>query len=277
MLPCMPSRRTLAIALTAGCLVAALSGCASGSGAGGTADGSGSTPSATAEPAAEQPTPPSEQCGDTGVDSTAMLLPVGEAQFDVGVAGSGTTTVIFAHQRNQDECGFWPYASTLAEQGVQVLLVNNCGYGATACPSGANHVVDAGADAILAAAEWAREQGAERVVVVGASMGGTAAIVAGGRDGDAGLLDGVADLSGPISFRSYDATDDAPALTAPLFLAVAPDDSTVTVDELQQLADATASEDVTIVGDGVGHGWAMLTTGTAFNAFADRLTAFVTG
>ncbi|MCD5346721.1 S9 family peptidase [Agromyces sp. S2-1-8] len=272
----MPSRRTLAIALTVGCLVAALSACAGGPGGGGGAT-SGADASATAEPAAEQPTPPSEQCGDTGVESSAMLLPVGEALFDVGVAGSGTTTAIFAHQRNQDECGFWPYASSLAEQGVQVLLVNNCGYGATECPSGANHVVDDGADALLAAADWAREHGAERVVVIGASMGGTAAVVAGGRDGDAAVLDGVADLSGPISFRGYDSMDDAPALAAPLFLAVAPDDSTVSVDELQQLADASASDDVTIVGDGVGHGWAMLTTGTAFNEFADRLTAFVTG
>jgi len=272
----MSSRRPLAIALAVGCLVAALSGCAADSDP---TDGGPSTEASApaAADAATAPQPPSEQCGDTGVDSTAMLLPVGDAQFDVGVAGSGTTTVVFAHQRNQDECGFWPYASSLAEQGMQVLLVNNCGYGATECPSGANHVVDDGADAILAAADWARGQGAERVVAVGASMGGTAAIVAGGRDGADGRLDGVADLSGPISFRSYDSMDDAPGLTVPLFLAVAPDDTTVTVDELHQLADATASSDVTIVDDGVGHGWAMLTTGTAFNAFADQLTAFVTG
>lgn len=276
----MPTRRTPAIALVIGCLAAALSGCAGATGAGDpgeTAGGSGSTPAATADPAADAPTSPSDRCGDTGVESSAMRLPVGDARYDVGVAGEGTTTAIFAHQRNQDECGFWPYASTLAEQGVQVLLVNSCGYGETECPRNANHVVDDGADALLAAAEWAREQGAERVVVVGASMGGTAAIVAGGRDGADGLLDGVVDLSGPIAFRGYDSLGDAPALSAPLLLAVAPDDTSVGIDELQQLADATASDDVTIIGDGVGHGWAMLTTGTAFNAFAERVTAFITG
>lgn len=276
----MSSRRTLAVALLIGCLAAALSGCAAGTGAGPSQIPGGSPGSDAADAtaaSAEAPTSPSERCGDTGVDSSAMWLPVGDARFDVGVAGSGTTTAVFAHQRNQDECGFWPYASTLAEQGVQVLLVNSCGYGETECPRDANHVVDAGADAILAAAEWAREQGAERVVAVGASMGGTAAVVAGGRDGGAGLLDGVVDLSGPISFRGYDSLDDAPGLTAPLLLAVAPGDTSVSVDELQQLADATSSDEVTVVGDGVGHGWAMLTTGTAFNVFADRVTTFITG
>ncbi|MFF2494878.1 alpha/beta hydrolase family protein [Agromyces sp. NPDC058064] len=276
----MPSRRTpaIALALTLGCLVAALSGCAAGSDPGGAAaSDEAAAPASPADAAPSEPLPPSERCGDTGVESTAMRLPVGDASFDVGVAGEGATTAIFAHQRNQDGCGFWPYASTLAERGVQVLLVNSCGYGETECPREANHVVDDGADAILAAAEWAREHGAERVVVVGASMGGTAAIVAGGRDGDDGVLDGVVDLSGPLAFRGYDSLDDAPALTAPILLAVAPDDTTVGVDELQQLADATASDDVTIIADGVGHGWAMLTTGTAFNAFADRVTAFITG
>ncbi|MFE6967529.1 alpha/beta hydrolase family protein [Agromyces sp. NPDC057679] len=270
----MPSRRTLAVALLLGCLAAALSGCAADPGAGASQTPGGSPGTGSS---AEAPASPSERCGDTGVDSSAMWLPVGDARFDVGVAGEGTTTAIFAHQRNQDECGFWPYASTLAEQGVQVLLVNSCGYGETECPRDANHVVDDGADAILAAADWAREQGAERVVVVGASMGGTAAVVAGGRDGGTGVLDGVVDLSGPLAFRGYDSMDDAPDLTAPLLLAVAPGDTSVDAGELQQLAGATASDDITIVTDGVGHGWAMLTTGTGFNDFADRVTAFVTG
>lgn len=270
----MSSRRTLAIALAVGCLAAALTGCAADPGAD-PSEAPGSSAGAAAS--AEAPAPPSARCGDTGVDSSAMWLPVGDARFDVGVAGEGTTTAIFAHQRNQDECGFWPYASSLAEQGVQVLLVNSCGYGETECPRDANHVVDAGADAILAAADWAREHGAERVVAVGASMGGTAAIVAGGRDDGTGVLDGVVDLSGPLAFRGYDSMEDAPDLTAPLLLAVAPDDTSVDVDELQQLADASASDDVTVIGDGVGHGWAMLTTGTEFNAFADRVTAFITG
>ncbi|GAA1791128.1 alpha/beta hydrolase family protein [Agromyces lapidis] len=273
----MSSRRTLAVALFLGCLAAALSGCAADPGSGSSQPPAASPNSSETGEAAAAPTSPSERCGDTGVDSSAMWLPVGDARFDVGVAGEGTTTAIFAHQRNQDACGFWPYASTLAEQGVQVLLVNSCGYGETECPRDANHVVDDGADAILAAAEWARQNGAERVVAVGASMGGTTAIVAGGRDGSAGLLDGVVDLSGPLSFRGYDSLDDAPALTAPLLLAVAPGDTSVGAAELQQLADATASDDVTVIDDGVGHGWAMLTTGTGFNDFADRVTTFITG
>jgi dienelactone hydrolase len=136
--------------------------------------------------------------------------------------------------------------------------------------------VSSGANAVLAASEYARENGATRVVVVGASMGGTAAMVAAGSDTD-GLLDAAADLSGPIEFSGVFASDYATNVTVPLFFAVSENDMAVTVDELENLGGQTASEQIRFT-PGIGHGWDMLFEGSgAQSAVATALVEFIQG
>jgi pimeloyl-ACP methyl ester carboxylesterase len=79
-----------------------------------------------------------------------------------------------------DQRSWWDFAGTLADEGYRVLTFDFRGY----CPGG-----DAGCSGstkdipkiwqdVVAAASYLREAGATRVMLIGASMGGTAALVA---------------------------------------------------------------------------------------------------
>ena len=165
-----------------------------------------------------------------------MWVTTDDGTFDVGVIGEGDVTAILVHQMNENACGWFPFAANLADKGVRVMLLNLCGYGETTCTGGS--LTGTGADAVLAAADWARENGAERVVVDGASIGGTTAMIAATNDAETGLLDGVADLSSPVVADGADLRRGAPSITIPTFLAVGPGDSVVSVSAMHEVADA---------------------------------------
>jgi fermentation-respiration switch protein FrsA (DUF1100 family) len=223
------------------------------------------------------PKPPSEACLGVAQDTSSMWLTTDDGRFDVGLIGEGDVTAILVHQLNANACGWFPYAAHLAEQGVRVMLLNLCGYGESECTD--SSLTGTGADAVLAAAEWARDDGAERVVVVGASIGGTTAMIAAANDGDDGLLDGVADLSSPITADGSDLRVGAPSIVIPAFLAVGPGDSVVSVTAMQGVAGALGSAEVTLLDTASGHGWDMLNgPGDASGqTVAELLTAFVLG
>jgi pimeloyl-ACP methyl ester carboxylesterase len=110
--------------------------------------------------------------------------------------GDGPVGVVFAHQIDGDQRDWWDLAATLAEDGYATLTLNMRGY----CPGdGAGCSQDGGtADAwrdLLAGARVLRGRGADRIVLVGASMGGTAAMLAVSRA--ASPVDGVITLSAP--------------------------------------------------------------------------------
>lgn len=75
---------------------------------------------------------------------------------------------------------------------------------------------------VLAAAAELESRGAEDVVVIGASKGGTAAIAAGAADGSG--IDGVVSLSAVASYQDTDAVRAAGSLAVPTLLVVAEDD-----------------------------------------------------
>ena len=180
-------------------------------------------------PAAEQALPktPTEACLGVAQETSSMWLTTDDGTFDVGLIGEGEVTAILVHQLDENSCGWFPFAANLADEGVRVMLLSLCGYGETECTGGS--LTGTGADAVLAAADWAREDGAERVVVAGASIGGTTAMVAATHDADTGLLDGVANLSSPVVADGSDIRRGAASITIPAFLAVGPGDSVVSV------------------------------------------------
>ncbi|MET0975953.1 MAG: hypothetical protein ABWX82_09825 [Leifsonia sp.] len=225
---------------------------------------------ATTATSAAAPMTPSERCGDLA-GSTSSWITVGDARYDVGIVGDGPTTVVFTHQNDRDSCGFWSYAVDLADRGVRSMLLNLCGYAQTDCPDDTD-LMGSGSDAVLAAADAARQDGADRVVAVGASMGGVVAVAAAAKSGDSGRLDAVADLSGPVRYEGMDALAAARSVTVPGFFAVSPDDPAISPALLESIAAATPGDDV-VRTDGVGHGWDLLRTG----AIAADLTAFITG
>lgn len=110
--------------------------------------------------------------------------------------GTGRVAVILAHQSSGSLCQWWPYARSLAVR-FRVVAFDFDGLGAS-LPGDGNYPGE-----VAAAAQWARDHGARQIVLMGASMGGTAVMVAAARLG--GAISGVIDLSGPADFAGMNA------------------------------------------------------------------------
>lgn len=203
------------------------------------------------------PATPTEACGEPDVESTSMWIEADGAYFDVGVVGDGDITVILTHQVGKGACGFWPYSTLLAEQGIRSLLLNLCGYGETVCAPDQS-VMKSGTAAVLAAADWASADGATTVVSMGASMGGTIAVAAAAESAASGRLDGLIDLAGPVAFRGIDTSTLVAQITIPAYFATATIDATISPSSMQGLVDEVSSAQVTVDVDGTGHGWDLL-------------------
>ena len=100
-----------------------------------------------------------------------------------GPAGA-TSGVVLAHMLPADQRSWYPFAQRLADQGFRVLTFNFRGYcpgGDGGCSEGTKQV-DAAPIDVQAAVDLLRADGVGRVGIGGASMGGTAALLAAGAD-----------------------------------------------------------------------------------------------
>jgi pimeloyl-ACP methyl ester carboxylesterase len=155
--------------------------------------------------------------------------------------GRGQTAVVLAHQTNADACQWASYARRLAGRGFLVISFDFRGYGDSQFRGG-RAAGRLSAD-VVAAAKAARARGARKVFAVGASMGGTAVLVAGANIRP--RLNGVVSLSGPASFGGLSAESVVPRLTVPVLYIAAELDSDFALDA-RKLHDATASTDKAI-------------------------------
>jgi pimeloyl-ACP methyl ester carboxylesterase len=257
-------RRSLSLAF-ATLVIASLAACAPGA----------QTPN---EPA--PPKTPTEVClGGSSYESSSTWIETDDGRFDVGLVGEGDVTAIFVHQLGADACGWFLYAADLAAQGgVRAMLLNLCDSLETECTGGGG-LTDTGADAVLASAEWARSNGAQRVVVVGASIGGTTAMFAAIRGAGSGALDAVANLSGPVTDDGTDLRVIASAIDVPALLVVGPADPVVAVSTMTDLGAVMTGSEVTLISDANGHGWDTLNGpgGTPGQTVGEQLAAFIRG
>ena len=95
------------------------------------------------------------------------------------VFGEGRVGVVLGHSIDGDQTEWWNFAEALADDGHAALAINFRGY----CPEGEAGCSDDGSTAdawrdLVAGAEFLRGRGVKEVVLAGASMGGTAAILA---------------------------------------------------------------------------------------------------
>jgi pimeloyl-ACP methyl ester carboxylesterase len=174
-----------------GLLVAAV-GCGGNGGdeAGPTTSTSGTTSTTAAAP-----------CGAEGVQAVTLTTPDG-AELDAALVGEGEIGVVLGHQFRSDFCSWVPFAQQLAQRHIRALAVN--------------FVSTSLDDDMVAGARELLRRGAKRIILVGASMGGTAALIA------ATNIDvaGVAAVSAPREFSGLDALRAVRRLEIPaLFLA----------------------------------------------------------
>jgi pimeloyl-ACP methyl ester carboxylesterase len=149
-----------------------------------------------------------------------------------------------------------PFAKRLAAAGVRVLAFD--------FPS----TSDLDRDVLAAVAEL-RRQGAHSIALAGASMGGTAVLVAASRESK---ISRVASLSGPRDFEGLAAGRAVPRLRVPTFFVAAEKDSPYVDDERAMYRTATGDKRLLVV-SGSDHGTDLL----ADEQVADQLLAFLAG
>lgn len=165
--------------------------------------------------------------------------------------GTGPTAVVLAHMFPADGASWYPTAERLAEAGYTALAFNFRGY----APSAGSKDVAKAADDLLAAVEFLRGAGAERLTLVGASMGGTAALIAAARTS----VQATVAISAPISFQGLDASEEASGIRVPVLLLASEDDGSA-AGSLRKLAGMIPGATAKLY-EGSAHGT---------NLFADR-------
>lgn len=162
--------------------------------------------------------------------------------------GKGTTAVVLAHQMRGSLCQWVPYARRLAELAYRVLVFDFRSSGDSQYRSWpANRRW--GGD-VAAAVKVARAQGAKKVFVVGASVGGSAAISAGANIRP--RVDGVISVSGSADLA--DALSAAKRLRAPALYLAARGDSGFAPDVRRLLQATPGSKKEGVVLPGFQHG-----------------------
>jgi dienelactone hydrolase len=174
-------------------------------------------------------------------------------------AGSGPTLALLLHQTDGNGlCGSLPFATDLlAEPGTSVLAIDLCRYGASDC-----RAVDDGTfteadqtDAVRVAIEHARaSMGARRIVVVGASMGGSVALMTAAT---LPHVDSAVDLSGPVDWPGTDVVRGGRALRVPVLVAMADDEGPEEVAGARAIV-RRAPEGSRFAAADAGHGYALL-------------------
>ncbi len=141
--------------------------------------------------------------------SRAVSFPSADGvRLEGRLIGEGRVAVVLSHMRPADQRSWWPFAEELAEAGYLVLTYDFRGY----CPGGVGGCSEGGRDLgeiwrdVLGAIAFVRSEGARRVVLLGASMGGTASLVAAAQEGIS--VEAVVTLSAPASFEGMVADAD---------------------------------------------------------------------
>jgi pimeloyl-ACP methyl ester carboxylesterase len=256
-------------------------------GCGGGGNESRSSPRPTALAAHETP-PPGSRCGAPKAPAKSLWLQAADrTRLDGAVVGDGTIGVLFLHEypgpSNGPFCGWWPYAAWLARHHVRSLLVNLRCFGESACPAG-KHVADP-TDDVRGGIATLERLGAERIVLVGASLGGVVAIKAAAEIRPP--VAAVVDLSGELDLGNLlggtsdlDAGSAARNVVSPALLAVARGDRYTSVPEMKAIYRRLGSKRKRLIIEpaGLGHGWDMLTgTSGGWSPLARQVLAFVRG
>ena len=163
---------------------------------------------------------------------------------------AGARLVILLHMYAADQTAWYGFAGELQALGIDALTLDFRGFGDSAGGQGPS---ETDRD-VRAAVAFARGRGYERIVLVGASMGGTAAIVAAADT----PVDGVVAISAPVAMRSLDAEAVVAELRAPLTLVAAEGDVSA-VESLRDLAErAGLRHDEVLLTAGRAHGTDLL-------------------
>lgn len=191
-----------------------------------------------------------------------------QGQQDPKQGSAGTTAIVLVHQVNQDHCGWAAEATALAKK-YRVMSIDLRGYGTSQRAKGTTAF--AYRNDIAAAVNSLRTNGAGKIVLVGASMGGSAVVVAGAFINPP--VDGIVAVSAPTNFKGQNAKTAAPKLRIPArFFAASDDGGAVSSAKSLDRGAINSPDHQAVVFATGGHGWALLRPGSPAEA---TLTQFV--
>ncbi len=126
--------------------------------------------------------------------------------------GDGGTAVVLSHMYGTNQSIWYDLARTLAAQGFMALTYDFRGVGM----SGGRLVISRVDRDVLAAVRFFRAREPRKLFLVGASMGGTASLVAAGQT----PVDGLIIIASGMSFQGLDVRPYLPSLQAPILFIV---------------------------------------------------------
>ena len=171
------------------------------------------------EKRAAEPAPPpalSKRCPEGGEGRTFWFNASDGTRLSGAVLGEGRVGLVLVHGYPSDICEWAGLAPVFARAGFRSLMFDFRGFGRSARGQTGDYVAD-----IRGAAAELRRRGAERIVLIGSSFGGTAVLSA------APTIDpppaGVVDLSGPLDLSGRvssfsPAVEVAPKIRSPVLL-----------------------------------------------------------
>ncbi|MER5862708.1 hypothetical protein [Kitasatospora sp. NPDC002040] len=170
------------------------------------------------------------------------------AYFQDSDAGKAKVAVVFSHENGGSLCDWVPFVPDFTKAGYATLAYTSSG--------------DLLED-IEAAEKYLKGKGVEKVVLVGASKGGTGSLVAATATGGSLPVTAVATLSSPTGFGSWDAAKAVGTLRVPLFLAAQEGDQPFADDAAKLQKAAVAAVKELKIYPGADHGARLLPAGTA--------------
>jgi pimeloyl-ACP methyl ester carboxylesterase len=163
---------------------------------------------------------------------------------------SGPDWVILAHMFPVDQTSWFPFAETLAGRGFTALTFDFRGYGKS---EGKKEVAKIDRD-VVGAIRYAKSGGAKRIVLIGASMGGTAALKVAATE----PVDGVVALSPPMIFMGLSSEEALPRLTIPKLFMVSEKEMNVSVQSVRRQFQKAPEPKALEILPGSAHGSRML-------------------
>ncbi len=153
-------------------------------------------------------------------EQTVTFVTTDQVRVEGTMVGRGPVGVVFGHMLGGTRRDWFPFARRLSSDGYVTLAFDFRGHGRTRGPSALTHLERD----MLAAAAFLKARGVQRVVLVGASMGGTAALKAASM-GDAAAL---VVISSPMAFGADVTSSDLARIAIPTLWIVGRDDADFT-------------------------------------------------
>jgi pimeloyl-ACP methyl ester carboxylesterase len=168
-------------------------------------------------------------CIEPGTAKRLAIKSAG-AKLDAAVFGKGAVGIVLGHESDRSLCSWASIAPELAREGYRVLIFD---FGEPA-----TLVRD-----MLAATEKIRELGAKKIILGGASLGGTIALMTAARERNAV---GAFSLSAPAVYGNAEGLPAVRRFDRPVLFLAAEDDSNF-ADDAERLFRASASRDKKLV------------------------------